>query len=115
MLDKLWRRGILELPHNLLKNYLYNRKQYVRVNNCTSETKTVKIGVPQGTILGPLLFVLYINDIFDVLPNNAIVSYADDTAVLCTGNNYNYNYIYNYYYYTNKSLENPSERLIMLI
>ncbi|XP_046628200.1 uncharacterized protein LOC124309028 [Neodiprion virginianus] len=88
LLDKLWRRGIRGIPHQLLTNYLTNREQCVKINNCTSETKMVKVGVPRGTILGPLLFIMYIDDIFDVLPPNALVAYADDTAVLCLGRNW---------------------------
>lgn len=88
LLDKLWRKGIRGLPHQLLKNYLTDRQQCVKVNKYTSEYKAVRVSVPQGTILGPLLFILYIDDIFNVIPSNNIVSYADDTAILCSGNSW---------------------------
>lgn len=85
LLDKLWRIGIRGIPHQLIVNYLSNRSQRVKVNNSISTTLPVKVGVLQGTILGPLLFILYINDIFNVLPKDALVSYADDTAIICSG------------------------------
>ena len=67
---------------NLIKSYLTGRKQSVIVNNVRSAYTTVSVGLPQGTILGPLLFILYINDIFNILPKDVIISYADDTAVV---------------------------------
>lgn len=81
LLDKLKRYGII--PHQLLVHYLTNRSQCVKINNTTSKSSQVKVVVPQGTILRPLLLILYINDIFKVLPVNALVLYADDTAILC--------------------------------
>ena len=84
LLDKLYNYGIRGCAYNLLKDYLTNRQQRVKLNNKTSKFESVKMGVPQGTILGPLLFILYINDLLLDLPENAIVSYADDTAVIST-------------------------------
>lgn len=55
--------GIRGIPLQWLKNYLSNRLQYVQINDCESETMTVKLDVPQGTDLGPLLFLLYVIDI----------------------------------------------------
>ena len=84
LLDKLYNYGISGSAYNLLKNYLTNRQQRVKLNNKTSQFELVKMVVPQGTILGRLLFILYINDLLLNMPKNTVVSYADDTAVIST-------------------------------
>ena len=61
------------------KSYLTNRLQYVSINNCKSGLLQVKSGVPQGSILGPLLFIIYVNDLSPVINNSHILGYADDT------------------------------------
>ena len=60
---------------------MYNRKQYVFYNSCKSEYKNILCGVPRGSILGPLLFILYVNDI--TYPSNVLefVLFADDTTI----------------------------------
>ena len=63
------------------KNYLANRTQYVEYNNTTSSLRGVECGVPQGSILGPLLFLLYINDIPNVSDSLYFIMYADDTNI----------------------------------
>ena len=64
------------------KNYLKNRRQRVVLDNCISNSVEVLSGVPQGSILGPLLFVLFINDICDSINENSKISlYADDTKL----------------------------------
>ena len=88
LLDKLYNLGIRGNAHKLLKSYLTNREQRVKINSKKSTFKTINIGVPQGTILGPLLFIIYINDILQTLPDNSIISYADDTAVIVNGKNW---------------------------
>ena len=64
----------------LLENYLKNRKQRVVLNGQTSEWKDISAGVPQGSVLGPLLFLIYINDLPDGLISNAKL-FADDTSI----------------------------------
>lgn len=70
-----------------MKSYLDNRKQKVRIGLEYSEYKNINTGVPQGTILGSLLFIIYVNDLLISMPEN-IVSYADDTAILSIGNDW---------------------------
>lgn len=64
------------------KSYLVNRKQYVQVGSCRSSTEIVKSGVPQGSVLGPLLFRIYLNDINNIGQKGKIFLYADDLCIL---------------------------------
>lgn len=82
LLEKLSRYGIRGSAHKLLTSYLNNRYQRVKVNDSVSDFTLVKLGVPQGSILGPFLFIIYINDLLKSLPENVIISFADDTVVL---------------------------------
>ena len=63
LLDKLEHYGIRHTELLFFKNYLLNRKQFVQIGDTKSTTNDIKTGVPQGSILGPLLFITYINDI----------------------------------------------------
>ena len=65
-----------------IKSYLANRSQYVCYNNSNSELKNIKCGVPQGSILGPVLFILYINDMCEVSKLLNIILFADDTSIV---------------------------------
>ncbi|KAL7297111.1 hypothetical protein TKK_0009533 [Trichogramma kaykai] len=80
LLTKLEIEGIRGLALNLMKSYLFDRGQRVKINGVSSQIKTVSTGVPQGTVLGPLLFILYVNDIFHYYPGT--YAFADDTIVV---------------------------------
>ena len=67
LLYKLEHYGFRGIVFHCLKNYLSNRKQYISFNSSESEQKEIVCGVPQGSILGPLLFILHVNDTSDVL------------------------------------------------
>ena len=81
LLDKVYAYGIRGPAHKWLKNYLNNRTQYVTINGYSSTISTITYGVPQGSILGPLLFLLYINDISNVIPELKVKLFADDTNI----------------------------------
>lgn len=73
----------------IIQSYLSNRQQLVSYNNQNSDLCSIKYGVPQGSILGPLLFLIYINDITECLTNSNsnLILYADDTTTLDKHNN----------------------------
>ena len=87
--DKVWHEGLLfKLKQNgingkllnLLTSYLANRKQRVLLNGCESEWGEIESGVPQGSVLGPLLFLIYINDLEKGIKSH-IIFFADDTSL----------------------------------
>ena len=82
LLYKLEHYGFRGIVLEWFKNYLSNRKQYVSYNSCDSELKDIVCGVPQGSILGPLLFILYVNDITNTSDVLEFILFADDTTIL---------------------------------
>ena len=85
LLQKLNHYGIRGVANNWFNSYLSHRTQFVSIHGFQSKTKNISIGVPQGSVLGPLLFLIYINDL-NVAINYAIVHhFADDTNLLITG------------------------------
>ena len=84
LIKKLFHYGIKEKYLKWLIDFLANRTQTVLVNNCYSYPVTVKSGVPQGSVLAPLLFVIYNNDIPNAIDNNSnsqVFTFADDTKL----------------------------------
>ena len=81
LLNKLYHYGIRGLAYDLLKSYLSNRFQYTLINGFMSQLLPIEFGVPQGSILGPLLFLIYINDLPLVSNNTIIKLFADDTSI----------------------------------
>ena len=99
LLKKLSRMGIKGNLIEWLKNYLSKRMQRTICNDILSEERTITCGVPQGSILGPLMFLVFINDIKDIFVNAKFQLYADDTVIYSSG----------------KSVENIRENLQMNI
>ena len=85
LFSKLERYGIRGLALTMMKNYLSDRYQFVEYNGVQSEKLLIKCGVPQGSILGPLLFLLYINDLPNVSKVLSTTIFADDTNMFITG------------------------------
>jgi len=87
--DRVWHIVLLKQIESIgiqgpllswIKNYLLNRKQRVVINNSNSQWRDIKAGVPQGSILGPLLFIIFINDIVTDI-QSTIKLFADDTSL----------------------------------
>ena len=81
LLHKLHHYGIRGPAYALIENYLTSRNQFVTFNNTSSSTKPINIGLPQGSILGPLLFLIYINNLPNVI-NSTPRLFADDTCLI---------------------------------
>ena len=81
LLEKLEHYGLQPSAIELMSSYLNGRMQFVKINEVESEKKPIKIGVPQGSILGPLLFICYINDIVNASSVLSPILYADDSTL----------------------------------
>ena len=77
--------GIVGIENDLFTNYLFNRQQAVNFNKTMSHYEAVTCGVPQGSILGPLLFLISFNDVEESLQYCNIIMYADDTVIFTSG------------------------------
>lgn len=87
LLDKLYAYGIRGIANKWIASYLSNRSQFVQIltkedSKVSSNCATVRMGVPQGSILGPLLFLIYVNDLPTFVKETTIIMFADDTSAL---------------------------------
>ena len=83
LFSKLYDYGIRNHTLNWFISYLSNRAQRVNVNSSLSDFRSINIGIPQGSILGPLLFIIYVNSLSDSVSCECVM-YADDTTLLCS-------------------------------
>ena len=95
LLKKLEHYGVRGHVLKWFHSYLTNRKQFTRVDNTDSDIREISYGVPQGSVLGPLLFLIYINDLNKTIKFSFIRHFTDDTNIL----------------YTNKSLRKINQRI----
>jgi hypothetical protein len=100
LIDKLSWYGIRGIALDWFRNYLSNRTQYVQYNNTKSATTIMPCGVPQGSVLGPLLFIIYTNDLPNCLSSCKAILFADDTTLYLSSSN-----IQQLYQSTNTDLE----------
>ena len=70
------------MPLKLFQNYLVNQTQFVEINRKSSDVLPINYGVPQGSVLGPLIFLIYINDLNVVVTHSKVHHFVDDTNLL---------------------------------
>lgn len=87
LLGKMEKYGIRGVANNWFRSYLEGRSQFVQLAQNQSEIRKISCGVPQGSILGPLLFILYINDVVNVSPLVEMFMFADDTNLFMSNSN----------------------------
>jgi retron-type reverse transcriptase len=87
LLKKLEHYGIRSIANNWFDSYLSGRKQFVNLGGINSNNLPITCGVPQGSILGPLLFIIYINDMHSAIKFSKVHHFADDTNLLFSHKN----------------------------
>ena len=87
LLKKLAKYGIRGIPLELFKSYLDERYQAVKVNNVVSDFKLINAGVPQGSVLGPILYLIYVNELPYISDQFSTCLFADDTTLIFQSSN----------------------------
>ena len=82
LLEKLDHCGIRGISNDWFRSYLSDRSQFVSINGFSSDYKTIKYGVTQGSALGPLLLLIFINDLNTAIQHSETFYFADDTSLL---------------------------------
>lgn len=87
LIRKLYRYGIRNNTLDWIQSYLHDQKQFVQIKKIQSNFQYIRNGVPQGSTLGGLVFIIFVNDLCNIKIHGQIITYADDTVIIYKNNN----------------------------